>query len=66
MAKGCELARISGNAGNYTAHIYNKIDGYYFRVNFMWYSKREMFSRLRREYDCSVGREFYKGGKNYE
>lgn len=56
--KHFELRMVTGRPGNYTAVMYNALGGYYKEVAFLWYSKREMYYKLRHEYGCVVSRDF--------
>lgn len=60
MRKQYELIALHGCPGNYTAVLYNRLGMYYKEVRFMWYSKKEIFYKLRNEYDCMVSREVAK------
>lgn len=53
-----ELSSLHGCPGNYTAVLYNRVCGYYTEKRFLWYTKKEMFYKLRHEYNCIVSRGF--------
>lgn len=62
MKKDFELCYLSGGSGCYRAKLYNTSNGYYKTVRFLWYSKREIFRKLRNEYGCIVSRDSMKRG----
>ncbi len=43
-----------------TAVLYNRLGGYYKEVRFLWYSKKDIYRKLRNEYDCMVTMEYFK------
>lgn len=57
--KEFELCSIDGYPGNYSATIYSRFGNYYTTKRFLFMTKRDMFNKLRREYDCEVARRFY-------
>ena len=56
--KTFELRSLNGYTGNYTAVLYNRLDGYYTNQRFLYYTKKEIFYKLRHEYNCTVARGF--------
>lgn len=56
--KKFELLSLNGYPGAYTAVLYNRSGGYFTEKHFLWYSKKEIFYKLRHEYDCIVARGF--------
>ena len=59
--KEFELRSLYGYPGSYTAVLYNCLHGYYTEQHFLYYTKKEIFYKLRHEYNCTVSRRF-----NYE
>ncbi len=55
--KHFELRSIDRNG---CAVLYNRLGGYYKEVRFLWYPKKEIYRELRNEYDCIVGREYFR------
>lgn len=60
MKKQYELIALYGRPGNYTAVLYDRLGQYYKELYFIWYNKKEIFYKLRNEYDCMVSREAAK------
>lgn len=44
--------------GYYTAVIYNRLGGYFKEKSFLYYTKKEVLSKLRNEHDCIIKRGF--------
>ena len=60
MKKSFELRSLGRRRvdGNYEAVMYELDRGFYKTVVFMDYSRKEIYHKLRHEYDCIVGRQF--------
>lgn len=56
--KEFELRSLNGYTGNYTAVLYNRLGCYYTERRFLYYTKKEIFYKLRHEYNCTVARGF--------
>lgn len=54
--KKFELCSMRGCPGNYTAVLYNRVGGYYEEKRFLFYSKKEIFYKLRNEYNCTIAK----------
>lgn len=56
--KTFELSSLRKDNGMYIATLYNMELMYFKTVRFLWYSRREIISKLRHEYDCKVSNKF--------
>lgn len=56
--KTFELSSLRKDNGMYIATLYNMELMYFKTVRFLWYSRREIISKLRHEYDCMVSNKF--------
>lgn len=49
---------INKNFEGYNGVLYNRLGGYYTEKRFLFYTKKEIFYKLRHEYNCTVARGF--------
>lgn len=56
MEKIYEFRELIGTPGCYKAVIYNRLGGYYKEIEFLNYSKKEIYKKLRNDYHCIIRR----------
>ena len=56
--KEFELRSLHGCPGSYTAVLYSRFGCYYTEKRFLYYTKKEIFYKLRHEYNGTVARGF--------
>lgn len=57
--KNFELSNLYRVSGGYLAVVYNRLEMYYKEYRFLWYSKKDVISKLRNEYGVICPRGSY-------